>query len=289
MADCFREQGILITGASEGIGRELALQLAGEGARLALASRNEERLGQVVRECLARGGRALAVPTDVGAAADCRAFVEAAVREYGQVNMLINNAGISMYARFGDLKDLGLIDRIMAVNFLGAMHCTGHALPYLRQTRGRIVAVSSLAGKVIGPGGTGYVASKAALGHFFDSLRVELRSEEVSVTVAYPGFVGTEIYKRFLDGEGNFGPDKTSRIPRWAMLPVERCARRIIEAARRRRRQVPPTLCERLITGLHRAAPWLVEFFWQRTLAKDFATEPSPAGGALSKPKEQVG
>lgn len=271
MAETFREQVILITGASEGIGRELALQLSGEGAYLVLASRRQEKLEAVAQECHARGGRALAIATDVSEASDCRNLIDSAVKTFGQLHMLINNAGISMYARFADLHDPGMVERIVRVNFLGATYCTSYALPALRKTQGRIVAVSSLAGKILGPGATGYVASKAALGSFFNALRTELRSEKVSVTVAYPAFVRTEIFKRFLDAEGRPGPDKTARIPSWTMMPVDRCARRIIEAARLRRQEVAPTLVDRSILALHRFAPWLVERFWQRTLEADFA------------------
>jgi short-subunit dehydrogenase len=274
MADRFRDRVILITGASEGIGRELALQLAKEGAWLALASRTRERLEQLAQECKEHGGRAIVVLTDVADAAACRECVETTAKTLGRLDMLINNAGLSMYARFSAIQDPGMLERIVAVNFLGAIYCTSYALPFLKQTQGRIVAISSLAGKILAPGATAYGASKAAMRSFFDSLRTELRSETVSVTVAYPGFVRTEIYKRFLDPEGKPGPDMTSRIPRWTMMSVERCARRIIQAARRRRREVPPTFFDRLIFAVHRAAPWMVERFWRRTLDKDFPTGP---------------
>jgi len=274
MAEPFRQQVILITGASDGIGRELALQLAREGAWLALASRNQQKLQEVAQLCTAAGGRAIAIPTDVGEQTACRALIEAVLSTYGQLHMLINNAGISMYARFSTISDPGLLERILRVNFLGTVNCTSYALPYLKQTGGRLVVVSSLVGKILGPGATGYAASKAALRSFFDALRVELQSEKVSVTVAYPAFVRTEIYKRFLDAEGRPGLDRTDRIPRWAMMSVERCARRIIEAARRRRREVPPTLFDRLILTLHRLAPRMVERFWRRTLDRDFPPLP---------------
>src|SRR5262249_51693938 len=158
-----------------------------------------------------------------------RNLIDTAAKTFGRLHMLINNAGISMYARFSDIRAPEMLDRIMRVNFLSAMYCTSYALPYLKQTQGRIVAISSLAGKMAGPGASPYVASKFALRGFFDSLRVELRSENVSVTVAYPGFVRTEIFRRFLDAQGQPGPDRSYRIPRWAMMPVERCARRVLE------------------------------------------------------------
>lgn len=284
MADSFRDQVVVITGASSGIGRELALQLAAEGARLALASRNARALEQVARECSARSGQAIAVAADVSEPLACRNLIDTTVRTYGRLDMLLNNAGISMYARFADIRDPLMLDRIMRVNFHSAVNCTSHALPYLAQTHGRIVAVSSLSGKIVSPGASGYAASKFALRGFFDSLRVELRCEKVSVTVAYPGFVRTEIFQRFLDAEGNHGPDWSVHIPRWAMMPVQRCARRVLEAARRRRREVPPTVLERLILVACRWTPRLVDRFWQRTLRKHFPRGSPTAPGKGSAP-----
>jgi short-subunit dehydrogenase len=275
MAERFRDRVIVITGASRGIGRELALQLAGEGARLVLAARDSERLRMVVGECSARGVRAVDVPTDVADAAACRRLIESAVKTFGSLDVLINNAGISMFARFAAVRDLGMLEHILRVNFLGSMYCTGHALPYLRQTQGRIVGVGSLVSKVPGPGGTGYVASKHALRGFYDSLRAELRADRVSVTVAYPGFVRTEIYRRFLDAEGGYGPDRSGRIPRWVMMSVERCARRIIEAARRRRREVPPTIWERGMLACNWLPAPLLELFWQRPLRRNLPPLPA--------------
>ncbi|MFO0846245.1 MAG: SDR family oxidoreductase [Gemmataceae bacterium] len=270
MAESFRNRAVLITGASQGIGRELALQLASEGARLVLASRNSGPLDEVTRECIARGAEAVAVPADLAEQAACRELVSAAVKAFGPLDMVINNAGVSMYAPFASVRDPAMVERIARVNYLGPMYLTWYALPHLRQTRGRIVAVASLAAKFPGPGGTGYVASKWAMAGFFESLRTELRGDGVSVTTAYPGFVRTGIYTRFLNGEGVPGPDMTARVPRLAMISVERCAARVLAAARRRRRSAMPTVMERMILAVNRLAPRLVEFFWQRTLARDF-------------------
>jgi short-subunit dehydrogenase len=288
MAATFRDNVVVITGASEGIGRELALQLAGAGARLILAARNEDRLQEAARDCAARGGRALAVPTDVSEQQACRTLIETAVRAHGRLDTCINNAGISMYAPFAALVDPAMVERIVRINFLGSVFCTSYALPYLKQSHGRIVAISSLVGKISGPGGTGYVASKHAQRGFFDSLRAELRSAGVSVTMAYPGFVRTEIYKRFLDARGQFGPDMSSRIPAWTMMPVERMARRILRAVLRRRREVPPTLFDRAVIGLNRLIPGLVDRFWQQTLARDFPMEPGSSHATSPNPEEST-
>jgi NAD(P)-dependent dehydrogenase (short-subunit alcohol dehydrogenase family) len=270
MAASFRDHVVLITGASEGIGREMAIQLAREGARLVLASRNRERLRAAAEACTGLGARALAVPTDVAEQQACRELVAAAVKEFGRLDMCINNAGISMYAPFSAIDDPSLLEHILRVNFLGTVYCTSYALPHLKKTQGRIVAISSLLGKISAPGGSGYAASKHALRGFFDALRPEVRADKISVTVAYPGFIRTEIYKRFFDAKGQFAPDMSARIPAWAMMPVERCARRILQAARRRRREVPRTLLDVAILALNRLAPWLLHRFWLRTMVQDF-------------------
>ena len=173
-AAAFRDNVVVVTGASAGIGAELARQLAAGGARLALAARDAARLEEVAAECRARGGRALAVPTDVGEEAQCAALVERAVAEYGRLDTLVNNAGISMWARFDEITDLSIFERVMRVNYLGSVYCTHHALPHLKRSRGRIVGVSSLTGKTGVPTRSGYAASKHAMAGFFDSLRIEL-------------------------------------------------------------------------------------------------------------------
>jgi len=193
---------VVLTGASAGIGEALALAMAREGARLALGARSEAALRDLAVRCEAAGGEALAVPTDVTDPAQCGALVEAAVTRWGGVDMLINNAGVSMVTTFRDVTDLGVFERLMQVNYLGAVYCTHHALRHLEASRGLVVAVSSLTGKTGVPFRTGYSASKHAMQGFFDSLRIELADTGVDVCVISPGFVATDIRARALGGDG---------------------------------------------------------------------------------------
>ena len=117
--DVFKNNVVIITGASSGIGRAVALQLADQGAWLSLAARDADRLEAAANECRQRGGRAIGVKTDVGVEADCKNLIERTAAEYGRIDTLINNAGISMWTRFAELKDLSVLDRIMRVNYLG--------------------------------------------------------------------------------------------------------------------------------------------------------------------------
>lgn len=255
----FKDNVVIITGASSGIGRELAFQLADQGARLSLAARDATRLEEVASECEKRGGRARTVPTDVSIQEQCRNLIEQTVREYGRIDTLINNAGIGMWARFEEVKDPAFYERIMQVNYLGSVFCTFYALPYLKQTRGRIVAVSSLTGKTGVPTRSGYAASKHAMVGFFDSLRIELLETGISVTIASPGFVATDIRAN------NFGPDGkplgTSPAREDKMMRVETCARYLIRGAARRDREIIMTPRGNFLPWLKLIAPGLLDRF----------------------------
>lgn len=262
----FRDQVVLLTGASVGIGRELALQLAAEGARLVLAARDAARLEEVAALCRARGGAALAAPADVGDAAACGALVARAVETYGRLDVLLPNAGQDMWARLDELADPGVLERLMRVNYLGPAHLAWHALPHLKATRGRIVVVSSLAGLTGVPTRTGYAASKHALHGFFDSLRCELAGSGVSVTIVCPDFVVSEIHRRALGPDGQ--PLGTSPMQEAKIMTAERCAAEIVRAARRRRRLVLLSARGRVGRYVRLLAPGLIDRLAIRAVAR---------------------
>jgi NAD(P)-dependent dehydrogenase (short-subunit alcohol dehydrogenase family) len=265
-----RQHVVILTGASSGIGRALARQLAERGAWLALAARSVDELDDAVRECRAvgerAGARAIALPTDVADEAQCRALVERTVAEYGRIDTLVNNAGISMWARFDALRDLEGIERIMRVNYMGAVHCTFHALPHLKRSRGRLVAVSSLAGKAGVPTRTGYAASKHAMAGFFDSLRIELADEGISVTMIYPGFVATGVRRHAVGPDGR--PLGESPVQEDAVMTAEACAARIVRAMERREREVVMTARGRVGQWVRLVAPGLTDRIAARAIAR---------------------
>ena len=187
---------VVVTGASQGIGKALCLELAPQGPRLVLAARDAGALERVAAECRPAGAETLVVPTDVADESACRALVAKVVERFGALDVLVNNAGIGMLARFEDVTDLSLYERLMRVNYLGSVYPTAYALPHLKRSGGQIVAVSSLAGLSGVPMRTAYAATKHAQMGFFDSLRVELRGTGVSVTVIAPYFVQSEIRRR---------------------------------------------------------------------------------------------
>ncbi len=254
-----REKVTIVTGASTGIGRALALELAGAGAQLVLAARDEAALGRVAAECADRGARALFRRTDVTSPADCAALVELAVNELGRLDVLVSNAGVSMWARFDELRDVELFDTMMQVNFLGAARLTHLALPHLRKTRGRLVAVSSVAGLAGVPTRTGYAASKHALVGFCDSLRIELRGTGVSVTVLCPDFVKSEIRERAFGPDGKPLGAGNSPVQEHAVMSAETCARLAVRAIARRDREL--LMSRRATVGrwLKLVAPALVD------------------------------
>jgi NAD(P)-dependent dehydrogenase (short-subunit alcohol dehydrogenase family) len=230
----FAGKTVLITGASEGIGRALALRLAAQGARVALNARNEARLAAAVRECAARGAVALALPGDVSRREDCVQLVARTVERFGGLDVLVNNAGFTMWSRFEAISDLTVFERLLAVNYLGAVYTTAAALPHIRAAQGLIVAVASIAGLTGVPERTAYAASKHAMVGFFESLRIELAGSGVGVTIIAPDFVVSEIHRRAI------GPDGAalgnSPMQELHIMTADECAALIVGAMRRRQR-----------------------------------------------------
>jgi short-subunit dehydrogenase len=230
----FTGKTVLITGASEGIGRALALALAPERPRLALNARNAARLEQAVGECAGRGAEVLALPGDVSRQEDCADMVARTVAHFGALDVLVNNAGITMWSRFDAVSDLGVFARLVATNYLGAVYLTAAALPALKAARGLIVAVASLAGLTGVPERTGYAASKHAMVGFFDSLRIELAGSGVDVTIVAPDFVASQIHRRAVGPDG--APLGVTPMQEARIMSAEQCARLIVAALRRRDR-----------------------------------------------------
>ena len=236
--DTFREKTVVVTGASSGIGKALTLQLADEGAWLALAAREVQRLNALVLECQQRGGKAIAIPTDVADESQCCTLIQRTRETYGRIDMLVNNAGMAVVSKLEDLPDLHHFKQVMDVNFYGMVYCTYYALPYIKEASGRIVNVSSLGGVMAIPFNTSYIASKFAVNGFSDSLRMELAKAGVSVTVICPYWVVTEFHERYLDRNGKPKGPSGRAIYTDKTMTANRCAQIILKAARRRKREV---------------------------------------------------
>jgi NAD(P)-dependent dehydrogenase (short-subunit alcohol dehydrogenase family) len=215
---------ILITGGSSGIGRATALRLAGRGARVAVAARNAAALAEVVRQAAALGAESLAIPTDVTDAGECRRMVAAVVERWGRLDVLVCSAGVSLRALFADCN-LETLERVVRVNFLGTLYATYYAIPHVRQSRGSLVALSSLTGKRGVPSYAVYGATKFAVQGLYESLRIELAADGVHVGVVSPGFVDTPLREHVLGPDGRPWADPPP--PPFRVWPVEKCVDRI--------------------------------------------------------------
>ncbi len=253
----FAGKSVLITGASAGIGRALALNLAARGARLALNARDTASLETTVAACAARGAQALAVPGDVSRHEDCARLITQTLGRFGSLDALVNNAGVTMWSRFDAVQDLRVFERLLATNYLGAVYATAAALPYLKQSRGLIVAIASVAGLTGVPERTGYAASKHAMVGFFESLRIELEGSGVGVTIVAPDFVVSEIHRRAIGPDG--APLGRTPMQESRLMSAEECARLIVVAMRRRERLRITSARGRLGRWARLVAPRLVD------------------------------
>ena len=223
----FAGQTVAITGASRGLGLPLARQLASHGARLALMARDGERL----REAAAGlGNDTLLFPGDVTSENDCGQFIGEIVAEHGALDHLIANAGQSMWARFEEIENLELLRRLVEVNYLGVAHCIHAALPALRKSRGQVVVISSIQGKIGVPFHSGYSASKHALEGLVDTLRSELHGTGINFLQIYTDWIrGTGMRQNALGSDGQAVGDR-KHDHRGAGVTVDECARAILRA-----------------------------------------------------------
>ena len=256
---------VVITGASSGIGKALAEVYASKGFNLVLAARRIELLTDIANKF--KNIEILSVKTDVTIESDCRNLIDRAIEKFGRIDILINNAGISMRAATIDV-DMNVLRKVMDVNYWGMVYCTKFALPYLLSSKGSLVGVISVGGYVGLPARSGYSASKFAMRGFLDSVRIEHRRSGLHVLVAAPGFTTSEIRKNALVADGS----RQGETPRDEnkMMTAEECAHRIYRSVKRRRRKLILTFLEGKATVLI-AKLWadLVDGFIYRTFAKE--------------------
>ncbi len=247
---------VIITGASSGIGKALAYELAGRGANLVLGARQYVTLCEITQDIEKRfQPKAVAVQCDVSVEDDCAFLIKQAMLTFGKIDVLVNNAGISMRALFKDL-DLKVLKTLMDVNFWGTVYCTKYALPEIIKTQGSIVGVSSIAGYKGLPGRTGYSASKFAMNGFLDALRIENLKTGVHVMTACPGFTASNIRNTALNqsaqqqGESSLNEEK--------MMTAEEVAKLIADGIESRTRTLIMTGQGKLTVTLSKIFPaWL--------------------------------
>ena len=227
---------VIITGASSGIGLACAYAFYNEGAKLVLAARSEEIIKELADEFNTNGKiRAIAVKTDVAIESDCKYLIEKAIESFGKIDILINNAGVSMRANFSDVN-LNVLRRLMDINFWGTVYCTKYAYSSIIVNKGSIVGISSVAGIHGMPCRTGYSASKYAVHGFLEAIRIELLNKGVHVMTVVPGFVSTNVRKVALVADGSAQGESPRDENK--MMPPEELAKRIIRGIKKNKRQL---------------------------------------------------
>lgn len=257
---------VIVTGASSGIGKSLAYQIAKEGAKVVIASRNSEELMKISVDCEKQGYEITYVQTDVTKEEDCKNLIESTLKKYQKIDVLINNAGISMRAIFEEV-DLQVIERVMAVNFWGCVYCTKYALPYLLKSKGSLVGISSIAGYKGLPGRSGYSASKFAMHGFLEVIRIENMKKGLHVMLACPGFTSSNIRKTALAKDCS-EQGETPRNEEKMMQPEE-VARKIVSGIIKRKKSLIMTTEGFLTVWLNKFFPYFTDKLVYNHMAKE--------------------
>lgn len=251
-----KDDVVLVTGASSGIGAAVARELGKRGARLVLAARRKDALDELVAELASQGATAMAVACDVTKDGDPQAAVASAVERFGALDTVVANAGFGVAGRF---ENLTLEDhrRQMETNLFGVVRTLQAALPEVRRRRGRIAVVGSVNGYIGTPAASSYCMSKFAVRGLCECLRVEMAPHGVSVTHIAPGFVASEI--RFKDNRGALHAGARDPVPSWLVASAEDAAEEIATAIERRETERVVTFHGKVAVFLQRHAPWIVD------------------------------
>lgn len=261
-------KSVVVTGASSGLGAALSELLARQGARLTLFARRELELEEVAARCRAEGAEVKTVAGDVTALDDCKRLVDVATENGNTLDAFIANAGVSMWAKFEDVEDVTLFAKMMETNYLGLVYPLHFALPHLKSSKGTIVAVSSIQGKIGVPKHTGYVASKHAVVGFLSALRQELDGSGVHILTVMPHWLrGTRLRANAYAkdgspvGEGRRGHSKES-------ISLEACSEAIVEAMISRKRELVVPWKLKLLPWLNLILPEIVDGLVGREMGK---------------------
>jgi len=262
-----KDKIVIITGASSGIGKALAAEFAKRGANLVLGARQYVTLCEIAQDIEKQHTiKAVAVACDVTVEEDCAQLIKQAITTFGRIDILINNAGISMRALFKDV-DLQVLKSLMDVNFWGTVYCTKYALPEILKTQGSIVGVSSIAGYKGLPGRAGYSASKYAMNGFLDALRVENLKTGVHIMVACPGFTASNIRNTALDKNNNLQGEST--LEENKMMTSGEVAAIIVNGVENRSRTLIMTTQGKLTVFLSKFLPAFLDKMVYNVFAKE--------------------
>jgi dehydrogenase/reductase SDR family member 7B len=261
-----KDKVVLITGGTSGIGKACAFAFGKAGAKVAVSGRSQQNLAQTSQELSAAGIANIAINADVSIEADCQRMVQETIDSFGRLDILINNAGISMRALFQDL-DLDVIRKVMDINFWGTVYTTKFALPYIMAAKGSVIGISSIAGYRGLPARTGYSASKFAMHGFLETLRTEMLHKGVHVLIACPGFTASNIRNTALAANGQ----QQGESPRdeGNMMTPEEVADQILKATIKRKRDLVMTFQGKLTVFLNKWLPGLTDKLVYNHMAKE--------------------
>ena len=259
----FRDKVVVVTGASSGIGLAVARLMGSYGAKVVMAARS---LDKMLSLSASVGGQVLCVKCDVSVEEDCRSLIDQTLARWGRIDVLVNNAGLSMRAMFKDL-DLSVIRRLMDVNFWGTVYCTKAALPYLLESKGTVVGVISIAGYSALPARSGYSSSKYAVRGFLDTLRIEHLHDGLNVLVFAPGYTSSNVRNAALTADGSAQGETPLQEDK--LMSAEAVALKMAIAIRRRRSKVTLTALGRATVLAHRLFPGLTDRLTYKYIARE--------------------
>lgn len=256
MNEFFKGKTAVITGGSDGIGKALVEAMLAAGANVATCARNGAKLDEFAKEYTSMP--LLCKVADVSQYEDCKNFIEASAEKFGGIDILINNAGISMHAELKD-ADAEVFKQVMDINYLGTVYCTKLALPFILKRKGTIVGVSSIAGYRGLPGRSGYSASKFAVNGFLEAIRTELMEDDVNVMWVCPGFTKSNIRNAALNEKGVAQGE--SPLNESKLMTPEECAQHILRAIEKRKRTLVLTFKGKQTVFLNKYFPALADKF----------------------------
>ena len=261
-----KDKVVIITGGTSGIGRALAEEFGSRGSNVFITGRNKIQLEATVSVLQSKGIQIEGFAGDVSREEDNREMATAAINKFGRIDVLINNAGISMRALFEEV-DLAVVKQVMDINFYGVLYATKYCLPEIIKNKGSVVGISSIAGYRGLPGRTGYSASKFALNGFLEVLRTEFLHRDVHVLTACPGFTASAIRKNALTKDGS----KQGESPRVEeeMMSAEECAQHIYRATVKRKRQLILTTQGKMTVWLNKLFPAFTDRMVYNVMAKE--------------------
>jgi len=264
MANHFSNKVVVVTGGTDGIGKALVETFLSEGAKVATCGRHHDKLYRLQSEYPSYPLHT--VVADVSNENDCRHFIESTIKVFGGIDILINNAGISMRSLFKD-AEIDVIKKVMDINFFGAVYCTRYAIHSLIERKGTIVGISSIAGYRGLPGRSGYSASKFAMQGWLEAIKTELAEDGVHVMWVSPGFTTSNIRNAALNSEGQAQGE--SPMDEDKMMSAEECARHILKAIRKKKRSLVMTFTGKETVFMQKFFPSLADKFVRKFYFKE--------------------